>query len=496
MCTAWESFSGVAIYHCKLKVINRKAGPGIVASAAYRAGERIRDEKSGKTHDYKRRAGIVYTEIMPPRSAPDWVFDRAKLWNTVESTEKRKDAQLAREIMVALPNELTPGQRIKLVRGYIFQQFVRKGMIADFAIHAPNKEGDERNYHAHILLTMRAITLAGFGGKVREWNAKSYIYQWRQAWENHTNQALEQAGLDCQVDCRSHASKGLDQEPRLHLGYQAMVIERKGEQSDRGNENRAVEARNEMRAKLRGEQTNVSDEWEHLHHGNVSQQPTIPPVNDIDCSESDIANTDHGKSLDTIQQDESSLQSSLDRLKDQVFSLKERKEALERIAKTFEERRAEFNRQIENASDEKTQDRLRLREKLECSYFTERYNKIRASLLEEEDPRKYVNKIAASKHRARKAGREYQQCVSEWNRRAVRDGDYSPIAPESADKIKEMQAAEEKKWTDFAVKAEKNGWSPSRTEKERQTLQKRLDYELATSFGLELRLSHSRSMGK
>ena len=486
----------MAIYHCKVKVINRKAGPGIIASAAYRAGERIRDEKSEKIHDYKRRVGIVYTEIITPRTAPDWVFDRAKLWNTVDLTEKRKDAQLAREIMVALPAELNLGQWIKLLRGYIRQQFTNKGMIADFAIHAPSKKGDERNHHAHIMLTMRSITSAGFGGKVREWNAKANIYQWRQTWENHTNQALEQAGLDCRVDCRSHASKGLDREPRLHLGYQAMAMERKGEQSDRGNENRAIEARNEMRAKLSREQTSARDERAHLYHDEDGQSQAMSQINDIDCSESDIADTRHGKSLDPIQQDEPSLQSSFDRLKDQDFSLEERKEALERIAKTFEARRAELNRQIENASDEKNQDRLRLQEKLECAYFTESYNQIRAGILEEKDPKKHVNEIAASKHRSRKASREYQKCVSEWHARAVRDSDYSPTDQKSADKVKEMKAVEEKKWFDFAVKAAKNGWSPSRIDRERQTLQKRLDHELASSFGLESSLGCGRSMGR
>jgi ATP-dependent exoDNAse (exonuclease V) alpha subunit len=216
----------VAIYHFKLKVINRRAGPGVVGSAAYRAGEKIYDEKSGKTYNYKpRRLGIVHTEIIAPNSAPDWVFEREKLWNTVESTEKRKDSQLAREIMVALPTELDSAQQIKLMREYTFQQFIKKGMIVDFAIHAPSKGGDERNSHAHILLTMRNITPEGFGGKVREWNAKSNIYQWRQAWENQTNQALQQAGLNCRVDCRSHATKGLDREPLLHLGYQPPASE-------------------------------------------------------------------------------------------------------------------------------------------------------------------------------------------------------------------------------------------------------------------------------
>ena len=146
----------------------------------------------------------------------------------MEASEKRNDSQVIREIMVALPKELDSSQRIKLVKKYVLKEFVSKGMIVDFSIHAPSKKSeDERNFHTHISLTTRYITPEGFGGKAREWNSKSNLCRWRKEWENHTNQALEQAGFDCRVDGRSHASKGLDQEPRLHLGVQAMALKEK-----------------------------------------------------------------------------------------------------------------------------------------------------------------------------------------------------------------------------------------------------------------------------
>jgi hypothetical protein len=480
------AFSDVAIYHCKVKVINRRAGPGAVGSAAYRAGERIRDEKSGQVFNYQRRKGIVHTEIISPRTAPGWVFDRATLWNTVESTEKRKDAQLAREIMVALPKELDQGQQIRLVRGYINQQFVKKGMVADFAIHAPSKGGDDRNHHVHILLTMRKITQEGFGGKVREWNAKSNIYQWRQAWENYTNQALAQAGLDCRVDCRSHAAKGLDREPLRHLGYQATAMERKGEPSDLGNENRAIVARNAMREQMRSEQLSISDEQEDF-----DREPAALAINAIQPSETNSRETDGGKISDTIEPDEPLLKPVLSQPANQALSLAERKEVLEKYAKTFEERKIELSHQIEKAPDEKTQDRLRLQDKLESAYFAESFNTLRASVLAEEDPQKNANEIAASQHKARKAGRDYLQYIAEWNSRAVREKGYFPIDPNSADKIKAMKEAEYKAWSDFVMKAEKNGWSPARIEKERQFVQDRLDYALELKFGRELNLDYS-----
>lgn len=254
----------MAIYHCDVDIIKRSNGRSATAAAAYRAAENINDERTGQTHDYTRRHGVLHTEIIAPAHAPDWTSDRSQLWNAVEVAEKRKDAQLAREIVVALPHELDEAQRLDLVRGYIRDQFTNKGMIADLAIHAPSQEGDERNHHAHILLTMREVTEEGFGNKAREWNAKANVYEWRQAWERHANQALENAGLDCRIDCRSLENKGLGQEPRQHLGVHATGIERRGGQSELGDQNRAIEARNDTRAKLRRELDATNGEIEKL----------------------------------------------------------------------------------------------------------------------------------------------------------------------------------------------------------------------------------------
>ncbi|MGZ8916324.1 MAG: MobQ family relaxase [Methylobacter sp.] len=473
----------MAIYHHKVKIISRSKGPGLIASAAYRAGEKIRDEKAEKSFDYRHKEGVLHSEIIAPNRSPDWVYERSTLWNTVEVTEKRKDSQLAREIMVALPAELNPGQRINLLRGYIVEEFIKKGMVADFVIHAPSKQGDDRNYHAHILLTMRTITSEGFGGKAREWNAKSNIYQWRQAWEKHTNVALEQAGLDGRVDCRSHADRELSREPQLHLGYQAMAIERSGGQSERGNENRAIEVRNAMMALEGGEPNRAGGKTEDLNE--ISQQPATPQLAKTEDSE------DYG--LD-IQQYDIVLESFLDYQNNQLPrpSLEERKRILEQKAKSFEERKFGLTRLIENAPDEKAKDRLILQEKLESSLFNQGYHKMRRSLLSEEDPKKYVHEIVASQHMARKAGTEHQHHVSEWHSRAARDDSYIPIDLSTVDKINTIKAAEKKRWDNFAIKAEKNGWNPSRIEREKENLQKALDYELALSFGLERSLSRGR----
>ena len=111
------------------------------------------------------------------------------MWNAVEAIEKRKDAQLAREVQLALPHELPPRDRLELVRGFVQEEFVSKGMIADIALHAPGKEGDTRNHHAHIMLTMREVTEEGFGKKNRDWNNKGLLEHWRERWAEHQNKA-------------------------------------------------------------------------------------------------------------------------------------------------------------------------------------------------------------------------------------------------------------------------------------------------------------------
>jgi len=160
----------MAIYRLSAQVISRSAGRSATAAAAYRAGVLIEDRRTGQAHDYERRSGVVHAEILAPENMPTWMMDREALWNAVEAVEKRKDAQLSREVQLALPHELDAAERLALVQDYVRQAFVAHGMVADIAIHAPHRQGDYRNWHAHVMLTMRAITVEGFGKKERAWN--------------------------------------------------------------------------------------------------------------------------------------------------------------------------------------------------------------------------------------------------------------------------------------------------------------------------------------
>lgn len=193
----------VAIYRFSAQVIGRSSGRSATAAAAYRAGVEIVDQRTGLVHDYTRRSGVEAVFIVAPESAPEWASDRSALWNAVEAIEKRKDAQLTREIQLALPHELPPEQRRSVVEGFVHEQWVKSGMVADVALHAPDRDGDDRNHHAHIMLTLRSIGPAGFGQKVREWNDKARLEGWREAWQEHVNRALELAGRSERIDHRS-----------------------------------------------------------------------------------------------------------------------------------------------------------------------------------------------------------------------------------------------------------------------------------------------------
>lgn len=143
----------MAIYHCSIKVISRSSGRSAIASAAYRSGERLYDEEIREYSDFTRKGGVIYSEILLPQNAPEEYSDRQTLWNAVQKNEKRSDAELCREVEVALPVEWTRAQQIEYTKQYCNEQFVSQGMIADFAIH---DKGDG-NPHAHILLTVRGF---------------------------------------------------------------------------------------------------------------------------------------------------------------------------------------------------------------------------------------------------------------------------------------------------------------------------------------------------
>lgn len=240
----------MAQYRLSSQVIGRSTGRSAVASAAYRSGQSLADERTGQVHDFSRKTGVLHSEIMAPANAPEWVRDRARLWNAVEIAERRGDAQLAREIQLSLPHELDDPQRLELVRGFIQSQFIDRGMIADFAIHAPGRDSDDRNHHAHIMLTMRELSGEGFGKKARDWNSPELLQTWREQWATQQNQALERYGHPSRVDHRRLEVQGVNREPQQHLGPHAHEMEKRGKQSRIGNENRAIDRANSARASL------------------------------------------------------------------------------------------------------------------------------------------------------------------------------------------------------------------------------------------------------
>lgn len=233
----------MAIYHLNMKVIGRSSGRSATAAAAYRSGTKITDERSGVTHDYTRKHGVDYSEILVPENASNWVSDRHQLWNEVERVEKRKDAQLAREFDVALPQELSQEQAQNLITDYVQKEFVDRGMVADIALH----ELDSDNPHAHVMLTTRSLDQNGFGKKCRDWNDKAQLEHWRQSWQDHTNHALEQAGHTERIDCRSLEAQGIDRVPQIHLGAKVLEMEQRTPQpvqTEKGDLALAIEQHN------------------------------------------------------------------------------------------------------------------------------------------------------------------------------------------------------------------------------------------------------------
>lgn len=219
----------MAIYHLRATMISRSAGRSATAAAAYRTAERIEDHRTGLTFDYRARSGVDHVEILAPAHAPEWAQDRAVLWNAVEAAETRKNSQVAREIRVALPAELDHGQRVELVRDFCQRQFVDRGMVADIALHAPGREGDDRNHHAHILLTTREIAAEGFTTKNRDWNAVEVLEGWREAWAQDANLALELAGHSERIDHRTLEAQRIEALELAHVaqeqGQEAEALE-------------------------------------------------------------------------------------------------------------------------------------------------------------------------------------------------------------------------------------------------------------------------------
>src|SRR5579872_2605930 len=230
----------MAIYHLHVKVIGRKSGSSAVASTAYRAGSRLRDERLDRSHDFSGKRGVVHSEVMLPENAPQAWRDRERLWNDVEAFEVRKDAQLAREVEFAIPREMSEAQGIELARDFVRGEFVNRGMIADLNVHWDMAEDGMPKPHAHVMLTMRAVDENGFGQKVRDWNRTEMVERWRERWAELANERLAELDIDARIDHRSFERQGIALEPQSQIGAPAHRIEHEGTEADRAELHREI----------------------------------------------------------------------------------------------------------------------------------------------------------------------------------------------------------------------------------------------------------------
>lgn len=222
----------MAMFRLEAKIFSReKRGRSVIAAAAYRAGTKLKDELRGKIFDYARRSkGVVESTILAPEGAPAWACDSSQLWNAVEAGEKRVDAQLAREFVLAVPRELSADSQFQTAVGWAQTHLVNSGMVAEVSLHHPR---DGKNPHVHILCTMRKLDGEQFSRKkATEWNDVGLLVRQRQWWAEAVNAALEKAGRDERVTHLSLKDRGIDREPEPKIGVAATAMKRRGVVAD------------------------------------------------------------------------------------------------------------------------------------------------------------------------------------------------------------------------------------------------------------------------
>jgi ATP-dependent exoDNAse (exonuclease V) alpha subunit len=254
----------VAIYHYSQKPVARRKGQSAVAGAAYRSAQKLYDQRLDQTWDYLRRKGVVHAEIVLPTQAArrdiTWARDRQNLWNAAEAAEKRKDARVAREHEVALPHELSKVQQIALLREFSSEIANRYNVAVDFALHRPHRQGNARNFHAHIYTTTREIEPSGLGAKSSIELSDTDRYKrglasgrkeitfMRERWELAANEHLLAHGIEARIDARSLADQGIEREPTTHLGPAVSGMERRGIATEVG---KRIELEGQVAAKRR-----------------------------------------------------------------------------------------------------------------------------------------------------------------------------------------------------------------------------------------------------
>lgn len=266
----------MALYHFHVGQIKRSAGRSAVECAAYRAGERLYSEYYGLVSDYTHKGGVVYSEILLPPHAPREYADRQTLWNAVEDAERNRNAQLAYSFDIALQNEFTMEENMQLARQFLLDNFVTRGMIADFTVHHPDKDGGIANPHFHVMCPIRPLNPDGtWGAKQRrvyrengkfdavtttDWGKPETLEAWRAAWAALCNAKFEEKGLTCRIDHRSYERQGVEQLPTVHEGVAVRQMEAKGIVTDKGEHNRWIRSATAMLRTL-GERIKTLVDW-------------------------------------------------------------------------------------------------------------------------------------------------------------------------------------------------------------------------------------------
>ena len=263
----------MALFHLSVTQTKRSAGQSAIASAAYRAGERLYSEYYGEYSDYTRKGGVICSDILLPSHAPPEYADRQTLWNAVEKAERGKNAQLAYNFDIALQNEFSLEENIALARQFLLENFVSRGMVVDFAVHQPDREdGGIPNPHFHVLCPIRPIEQNGKwglkqrrvyeldedGNRIRDangkyvfnavpttdWGSPETLEHWRQTWAELCNAKFAEKGLDVRIDHRSYERQGVDLLPTIHEGATVRAMEKKGIRTEKGEFNRWIKATN------------------------------------------------------------------------------------------------------------------------------------------------------------------------------------------------------------------------------------------------------------
>jgi len=285
--------------HAHVKSISRSAGRSSVAAAAYRAGEKLEDQRTGLTHDYTQKKGVQQSEINVPKNAPEWAMDieREAFWNYVEAKENRKNSMTARELEISFPSEFNHEQRIEAGRQVAGELIKRYDCAVDISWHAPDKKGDDRNHHAHIMFTTRGLDASTKDGwsksKSRQLSSDTItvdgkkttrsaqeVSQLREAIARTMNHIAIRDKLDVRTEYLSFEKRGIDRDPTQKMGQYATKIEREGKESDRGNINREIQTTNDERQKTKETAKIISFELEKAKRELAKEQDFVNKVND------------------------------------------------------------------------------------------------------------------------------------------------------------------------------------------------------------------------